>query len=264
MTTTDMTTTSGDMLAPQAVAARIEYAKALAASSLLPDAYRQQPANLLLAIEYGQALGLTPIAAVQGISVIKGKPTLSADLMAAVVRRAGHKLRIREHDNAVTAELIRKDDPEFVYSATWDEAKARTAGLWGQRGPWSNFPTQMMRSRAVTEVCRQGASDCLAGCIYAPDELATTTVPDETSAPQPAPKYADQRVGFVARWLAENGHDGDDPAAVLAAVPEEEAHDPKRMTAWLVSVYASDLANTAGTADEVVQGELIEEVTDGE
>ena len=76
-----------DSMAPAAVQARIAYAKSLAASSLLPDAYRERPANVLLAIEYGQALGIKPIAALNGINVIKGKPTMSADLMASVVRK---------------------------------------------------------------------------------------------------------------------------------------------------------------------------------
>ena len=160
-----------DSLAPAAVQARIAYAKSLAASSLLPDAYRQQPANVLLAIEYGQSLGIKPIAALNGINVIKGKPTMSADLMASVVRKAGHKLRIIQEGMSVRAQLVRSDDPEFTYEVVWDEARARRAQLWGQRGPWSLYPEQMLRSRAITEVCRQGASDCLFGIIYSPEEI---------------------------------------------------------------------------------------------
>ena len=136
-----------DSLAPAAVQARIAYAKSLAASSLLPDAYRQQPANVLLAIEYGQSLGIKPIAALNGINVIKGKPTMSADLMASVVRKAGHKLRIIQEGMTVRAQLVRADDPEFTYEVVWDEARARRAQLWGQRGPWSLYPEQMLRSR---------------------------------------------------------------------------------------------------------------------
>ena len=120
-----------DSMAPAAVQARIAYAKSLAASSLLPDAYRERPANVLLAIEYGQALGIKPIAALNGINVIKGKPTMSADLMASVVRKAGHKLRIRQEGMSVHAQLVRADDPDFTYEVVWDEARGASAA----RGP---------------------------------------------------------------------------------------------------------------------------------
>jgi len=156
---------------PHAIDARVRYAKALAASSIIPDAYRGQPANVLVAIETGAALGIPAPQALGGLAVIKGKPTMTADLMSAVVRRAGHRLRVTEHDGAVTASLVRSDDPEFTYKVTWDRAKAERAGLWGTRGPWVSYPGQMLRSRAVAEVCRQGASDALMGVIYSPEEM---------------------------------------------------------------------------------------------
>lgn len=153
------------------LAARIEYARALAVSNLLPAAYRGKPENVLLAIEYGSALAIPPIQAINGIHVIDGKPTASADLIAALVRRAGHKLRVVESAGpSVTASLIRHDDPDFAYSVTWDMDKARAAGLTG-KGVWKSYPGQMLRARAITEVCRQGASDALYGVIYTAEEL---------------------------------------------------------------------------------------------
>lgn len=148
------------------------YALALAQSGLLPDAYKKQPANVLLAMELGEALRIPPIQAINGVHVIKGKPSMSADLMAAIVRRAGHKLRVIENRDplAVTAEIVRADDPDFTFRATWDEQKARAAGLWGS-GNWQTYASQMLRARAVSEVCRQAASDALMGVIYTPEEL---------------------------------------------------------------------------------------------
>ena len=73
---------------------KMQYAQAMAGSSLLPGDYRGKPANLLFALEYADALGIAPIHAITSIHVISGKPSASADLIAASVRRAGHKLRI--------------------------------------------------------------------------------------------------------------------------------------------------------------------------
>ena len=150
---------------------RLQHAQAVAQSSLIPDGYRNQPANILWAMDLADALNIPFPQVMQTMVVMRGRMTMSADLMAAVVRRAGHKLRIREQGMSVTAGLVRQDDPDYEFTATWDEAKARQAGLWGQRGPWTQYPAQMLRSRAITEVCRQGASDALAGTIYSLDEL---------------------------------------------------------------------------------------------
>ena len=63
---------------------RMQYAKALSASGLIPQAFKGQPANVLVAIEYGHALGIAPIVALSEINVIQGTPSLSASLMAAL------------------------------------------------------------------------------------------------------------------------------------------------------------------------------------
>ena len=134
------------------------------------------------------------------IAVINGRATLSSDLMAAVIRRAGHTLRIVENSpESVTATLIRADDKTFKFEVTWDKDKATKAGLWGQRGPWSQYPTQMLRARAITEVARQGASEALMGMIYSPEDFGATItdtgevieaeiVDDAPAKPAPAAK----------------------------------------------------------------------------
>lgn len=154
---------------------RADYIARLAPSTILPTAYRGNAANAFVAAETGAALGLEPLQALASIAVINGRATLSSDLMAAVIRRAGHTLRIVENSpESVTATLIRADDKTFKLEVTWDKDKATKAGLWGQRGPWSQYPTQMLRARAITEVARQGASEALMGMIYSPEDFGAT------------------------------------------------------------------------------------------
>lgn len=149
---------------------QMEFARVLAASKLLPKEYQQNPANILYAVQYAQALNIEPIHALTAIHVISGKPSASADLIAGLVRRAGHKLRVKSSDTEATATLIRADDPEFEYTATWTMDKAKKAGLLSNPS-WGKYPAAMLRSRAITEVSRQGASDALFGVSYAPEEL---------------------------------------------------------------------------------------------
>ena len=154
---------------------RADYIARLAPSTILPTAYRGNAANAFVAAETGAALGLEPLQALASIAVINGRATLSSDLMAAVIRRAGHTLRIVENNpESVTATLIRADDKKFEFTVTWDKDKAVKAGLWGQKGPWKQYPTQMLRARAITEVARQGASEALMGMIYSPEDFGAT------------------------------------------------------------------------------------------
>lgn len=167
---------------------KMQYAKAMAGSNLLPRQYQGNPANLLFALEYADALGVSPINAITSIHVIEGKPTASADLIAGLVRRAGHKLRVSGDDRTATAQIIRADDPDFTYEVTWTMDRAKAAGLAG-KSVWKQYPAAMLRSRAITEVARMGASDALYGVIYTPEEVGAEVDADgePTAPPRPAP-----------------------------------------------------------------------------
>jgi len=179
MNTTDIAVTDAATLH-----GRMEYAKALATSNLLPQAYQKQPANILVAIEYGEALGLAPMVAIQQISVIQGKPTMSAQLMGALVRQAGHRLRIAvdEKTKSVVAELTRSDDPDFTFRSVWSMDRAQAAGLSGKGGSWKTYPLAMLKARAITEVCRDGCPEVLAGVAYTPEELEPTSTATVSTA----------------------------------------------------------------------------------
>mgnify|MGYP004468826161 CR=1 FL=1 len=241
---------------------RLQHAQAVAQSTLIPDGYRGQPANVLWAMDLADALDIPFPQVMQTMVVMRGRMTMSADIMAAVVRRAGHTLRIREHGPSVTATLIRRDDPDYEFEATWDEAKARQAGLWGQRGPWTQYPTQMLRSRAITEVCRQGASDALAGAVYSPDELgpaggadntadakATATAPHASAADaasaqaDPAlDKARDRSRALLANHVKQHGGT---PADVWQAAQDMGADpdDPDSVAACLAALLAAQEAD---------------------
>lgn len=149
---------------------RITYSKALSASDLLPKQYRGRPENVLVALEYGAALGLAPMAAIQGIHVVEGKPTASAQLIGALVRMAGHRLRVTGNDTEAHAQIIRTDDPDFAFESVWTLDRAARAGLTG-KGVWKSYPAAMLKARAITEVARDACPEVLAGVAYTAEEL---------------------------------------------------------------------------------------------
>lgn len=206
---------------------RAAYIARIAPSTIIPTAYRGNPANAFVAAETGAALGLEPLQSLASIAVINGRATLSADLMAAVIRRAGHTLRIVENSpESVTAILIRADDKTFKFEVTWDKNKAMKAGLWGQRGPWSQYPAQMLRARAITEVARQGASEVLMGMIYSPEDFnATITDTGEVIESQ-----------IVNNTPAKPTAAQQKPAMQPTAAPQELPQTAKSITRWQESI----------------------------
>lgn len=169
---------------------KYRYVKALAsAGDLLPRAFmgrptpnpaggmfpaQVEPGKILLMAETGAMLGVHPMAALQGIYIVDGKPTLSSNLLAALVRRAGHKLRVwvEGEGNTLTAiaQLIRSDDPDFTFTVRWSHADAVKAGLAGKDN-WVKYERSMLKARAITEVIREGAPDVTLVAAYTPEEL---------------------------------------------------------------------------------------------
>lgn len=156
--------------ARMAVPDKLRYAQALADSGLLPAQYRRQPANLLYAIEYAEMIGAHPLTAVTGIFVIDGKPSASAGLISALVRRAGHKLRVTGDAKSATAQIIRADDPDFTFEVTFTMDDAEAAKL-AQKSTWKQYPAAMLKARAITQCARDACEDALSGLHYTAEEL---------------------------------------------------------------------------------------------
>ena len=149
---------------------KVAYAETLSRAGMLPAAYRNNPGNVLWAIEYGAALGVPPVVAISLVHVIDGKPVASAALITSLVRKAGHRLRVQATAERATAEIMRSDDPEFVFTHEFSLADAKRAGL--DRNPtWTRYPQAMLTARAITACARVACPEVLSGLLYTPEEL---------------------------------------------------------------------------------------------
>ncbi len=202
-----------------ALEVQMAYADRLADSSLVPNDYRGKPANILVALGYADALGLAPMIALQQINIISGKPAMSAQLMAALTRRAGHKLRVLKQESGVWAKVIRSDDPESEFTAHWDLARAKAAGYLNKPGQWKSDPLLMCKWRAISEVVREACPEVLAGA-YLPDEL------DWSAPPSTAPTAPVVNTSHLmdAMPLGANGEQVD---VVTGEVVDAEVMDPE-------------------------------------
>jgi hypothetical protein len=210
--------------------AKLQYAKFLATAGMLPAQYRDRPGNILWAIEYGEMLGIPPMAAITGVHVIEGKPSASAGLISALVRRAGHKLRVSGDDRRATAEIIRADDPDFVYRVEWTLDRARQAGLTS-KDVWKKYTAAMLKARAVTEVARDACEEALMGMHYTPEELGADVDSDGVPVrnappvvPVGVPAYEPAPFPPAAEAADEQ------PVSPENTTPPEVAHEPVDVT----------------------------------
>lgn len=183
---------------------QMQFSEIASQGDMVPQAYRGKPANALVAIGLGQAMGLTPAESLYRIDVIQGKPTASAELIASNVRKAGHKLRVEvdEQNTSVRATIWRADDPEFPHSVVRDMAWAKQMGL-ANKDNYKKQPTTMLQWRAISAVARLACSEALYGVTYTPDEVSDLGEVKRTSAtPQPAPANEAPTVPMIteAQW----------------------------------------------------------------
>lgn len=199
---------------------RMSYAEALSGASLLPDSYRGKPANVLLALEYGAALGIAPMVAIQQVHVIQGRPVASAQLIGALVRKAGHRLRVSGDDRRAVCEIVRFDDPDFTFRSEWTIERAAAAKLTG-KDTWRQYPANMLRARAITECARDACPEALAGVSYTAEELGDDTLPAEAYPQQGAAGESAHDAGSGSAEIAAPGPAAPDDGIEDAVVVEE-------------------------------------------
>lgn len=178
-----MSDSSITVISPRNLAEAKELATTLAAARTLPEALQQKPADVMAIVMAGAELGLAPMQSIRALVLIKGKPTLSADAMGALVKSRRDVctwLRLVESSATIaTYETLRNGDPGPTRLSFTIE-QARTAGLNGDN--WKRFPDAMLRARALSALCRAVYPDLLLG-VYDPEELDAAPAPREVNAP---------------------------------------------------------------------------------
>lgn len=190
------------VVAPAELDAMQQHARLLASarSDLIPPQFRNSPGDVLMAIEYGRSLNLPVAQIFTEIYIVKGRPSMSAKLMMALVLRAGHRIRadIAADGRSATCKIVRSDDPE-PYLETFTVEDAVQAGLcelkngkvWardskGQPTPWERYTRTMLRNRAISTAVRAFCPDVLAAVAYTPEELRDGFEGEQPEAVAPA------------------------------------------------------------------------------
>lgn len=191
-------------LVPQTLREAMELSKLIADSDLAPKDYKGKPGNVLIAVQMGQEVGLSPMTAIQSIAVINGKPSLYGDVGKAILLSKGF---IIEEDDVETirktgvgrCKITRPGHPPCERTFSLDAAKA--AGLLGKQGPWTQYKERQMAWRAFWFAARDIAADVLKGLSGAEEAIdipernmgAAEVVTDAATQKKPEgpPAYAD-------------------------------------------------------------------------
>lgn len=145
----------------------------LARSSLIPKRYIGKPEDIMVALEYGNTVGLTsPLVALSELSVINGSPAVSAKMGIALANSSGiFKDRINFRSEGETwqeirvwATATRAIDSKVVEA----EASIRMAiaeGWTSRRDStkYKSMPIQMLSYRAATALIKKHAPEVLLG-----------------------------------------------------------------------------------------------------
>jgi hypothetical protein len=172
----------------------------VAESGLAPKGI-DKPAAILVAMQHGAELGMSPLASLQNIAVINGRPGLYGDAQLAIVRAHPDHERVTEWyemdgkrlsgppatnipDQFTAVCCVKRRGEEAVLS-TFSVSDAKRAQLWGKAGPWLQYPARMLRFRARSFGLRDTFGDALKG-MRTVEDLASGAIDVETVA-TPAP-----------------------------------------------------------------------------
>lgn len=152
-----------------------ELGKVFKASGMFPT--MKHEAEAVVKIIAGREFGLGPLASMNGIHMVDGKPTLAANLIAGQIKRHpnyNYKVVRREADGC---ELEFFEDGKSVGHMTWGKGDAEKAGLL-RKNNWKNYPRDMYFARCLTSGARTFCPDVLGGSpVYTAEELGAEDAP---------------------------------------------------------------------------------------
>jgi hypothetical protein len=144
--------------------------KAFAESGMFPDI--KSAAQAIVKIQAGAELGIAPFAAMSGIHIISGKPTIGAGVMAAMVKASGkYNYRVTEQTDKVCS-IDYYEGAEMIGTSTFTIEDAKKAGTKNT----DKFPRNMLFARAMSNGVKWYTPDVFAGPVYVPEEMESVGI----------------------------------------------------------------------------------------
>lgn len=145
-------------------------AKLLCASSLVPKDFQNNIANTVIALEMAHRVKASPLAVMQSLYIVHGKPSWSGQFIIAVINSSGRfrgPLRMIIDGDGDEKKCIASAidiDGNTVEGAPVSIAMAKAEGWYQKSGSkWKTMPDLMLKYRAATFFGREYVPDLLMG-----------------------------------------------------------------------------------------------------
>ena len=218
-------------------------AQAMVASGYFSDA--KDIAQAVVKVMAGAELGLPPFASMTGIHVIKGKPTLGANLIASLIKSSGrYNYRVTEHTDDI-CKIAFYENGEKVGESVFSSQDAQRAGVQNMQ----KFPKNMLFARAISNGARWHCPDIFSGAaVYTAEELGADIDEDGYIQAQPVVQPAKPAPPVIEGEVVEETSPRSAQeirAAFATALPENDTTPAseaqlKYARASLSSVYNKD------------------------
>lgn len=151
----------------------------LVSSDLVPETYRGKDkiGNALIALEMSQRIGASPLAVMQNLNIIHGRPAWSSSFIIAALNTCGRfsPLRFRVEGTGESAICVAwaydRSGGEVLEGPQASIAMAKAEGWFQKNGSkWRTMPDLMLRYRAAAFFGRLYAPDVLNG-MHTADEV---------------------------------------------------------------------------------------------
>ena len=154
-----------------------QMAKGLSQSTLVPQQFQNNPANCLIALEQSNRLGISPMAVMQNLYIVQGKPSFSSSFIIGLINASG------KYDIELQFDEEEKDGKPYACTCWTEKDGRKVTGIkitmdmaekegWSKKNgsKWITIPQVMLRYRAASFFARMNCPELSIG-LYSKEEL---------------------------------------------------------------------------------------------
>lgn len=240
-----------------------ETATMLVKTGFLPGAIKTAEQAIAIILT-GRELGIGTMAALNTINVIQGKPTVSPQLMLALIERSGEldDIQIEPHNgNAIRCTMKRKG--RSPHTEFFGDAEA-TAMQLNSKDNYKKQAQTMYRWRAVAACARVVFPDVILG-LYSPDEMGADVNEEGELLPPVKPSVVQMNAPVEETPAASETHVNNAARIVAACADLNAAGDsiewkPSTFIQYIQDLFGDDTIRTSDNLTEDQQDFLIEDL----
>lgn len=255
--------------------ADMEQTQAMCEKLLQTKHYQKMgPEGVYALVAKAKAIGISPLDALNGsLYYVQGKVGMSTEMMASLIRQAGHSIvKDQKSDNQVCVLHGKRKDNGDTWTCIFSMEDARRAGL--AKNMYEKYPSIMLYNRCMSMLARQLFPDVIKGAGYTMDELKEiaeskkvqepvemTFVPVEKKEPEvkkPSPEQVLQLCEILEQCDPKFRHEKLETITKLG-----ETLNTMNMI-WYERLLKLALENKAERTRRIMEGENVESTDDQE